>query len=483
MKILYIVLVAILPVGAFAADYTVKTSAGDYSNIITCVNSISAGDRCVVYSGTYPGGNITTSGSSNTTRKTLIADSGGTQPIISSAINVTDEEYITISGFEFSGMGAGQAVSGSGCGYITIHNNDINNTDIGIGTSGGGLLCDNILIDGNRFAEDRGDDVVKLNGEKWVVRNNTATDINDSLDEHIDFLQVHTCNNDMSDYVLIENNYYGRITGANTHFFLVNCGDSGGANNFIIRQNTIKDIGSGALSFSNFSPTGNGMSAYNNTFAEISGGSPPTWLDYIAAISGDISSETGIVSNNLLYNAVDPTGAEVVYPETGFSCLGSLVYEPGGTVTTDGCLQNCGSDCIVNSDPLFTDYSANLLTLTGSSPAVDNGFSLTTVAASDTGTGTILVVDNPYPFQDGWAGVDPDWIAVGTVINTVQIASINYSTGTITIANSISRNDGDDVWLYKKSDGGIVIVGDAPDIGAHEWQQQYYLTGSMPLVQ
>ncbi len=133
-------------------------------------------------------------------------------------------------------------------------------------------------------------------------------------------------------------------------------------------------------------------------------------------------------------------------------------------------------------DPLFVDASTTPLAdktdstipnleLQSSSPAIDKGGELTTVAIADTGTGTSLIVTDASYFQDGtWAPagtVQADWIAVGTVDNTVQISSI--SGNTITLANTISRSDGAFVWLYKKSDGEQVLYGSAPDAGANEY--------------
>lgn len=67
-----------------------------------------------------------------------------------------------------------------------------------------------------------------------------------------------------------------------------------------------------------------------------------------------------------------------------------------------------------------------------------------------------------------------DWIAVGTVSNTVQISSITYgaynSPGcTITLASPITWASSAPVWLYKKSDGTQVLYGTAPDYGASEY--------------
>jgi len=127
------------------------------------------------------------------------------------------------------------------------------------------------------------------------------------------------------------------------------------------------------------------------------------------------------------------------------------------------------------STTLFDPYDTTLpnLNLQSTSPAIDQGGALTTVAAADTGSGTSLVLADSLYFQDGSYAppgtVQADWIAVGTVGNTVQISSINHSTNTITLANSISRKSGDSVWLYKKSDGVRVLYGSAPDAGAYEY--------------
>jgi hypothetical protein len=92
---------------------------------------------------------------------------------------------------------------------------------------------------------------------------------------------------------------------------------------------------------------------------------------------------------------------------------------------------------------------------------------------SATGSGSTLTVDDASYFQDGWgfpAGtglgqISADWLRVGSS-TTGQISSINYSTNTITLASSISWNNGDPVYLSKKSDGIAVLNGSTPDVGA-----------------
>ena len=117
----------------------------------------------------------------------------------------------------------------------------------------------------------------------------------------------------------------------------------------------------------------------------------------------------------------------------------------------------------MNKDPLFTGYTSGDFTLKSNSPAKDAGGALTKVSASDFGGGTRLTVDDAGFFQDGWAGVAPDWIAVGTSGNAAHIASIDYANNIITLASPLSRGSGDPVWLYKDSSGRHERYGSAPE--------------------
>lgn len=138
----------------------------------------------------------------------------------------------------------------------------------------------------------------------------------------------------------------------------------------------------------------------------------------------------------------------------------------------------------ISGDPKFVDQDNFDLTLNVDSDAIDAGVSLAQVASIDTGSGVTLVVDDSRFFQDGWGmtdspfGVKADYIAVGTVTNTVLISSVSqsyspefdfYSGGTIILTQSITRSDGDDVWLVRGSSGITRLYGSAPDIGAEEF--------------
>lgn len=141
-----------------------------------------------------------------------------------------------------------------------------------------------------------------------------------------------------------------------------------------------------------------------------------------------------------------------------------------------GCCTAYGNPLFVNpdvSDP--TSLTLPDLRLQSTSGAIDGGIYLTQANGSGSNSKTLIVDDAMY-FQDATWGSDlargvtlfPDWIAIGTVTNVVQISSINYSTNTITLASPMSWNDNAPIWLYKKSDGTRVLYGTAPDFGASE---------------
>ena len=131
----------------------------------------------------------------------------------------------------------------------------------------------------------------------------------------------------------------------------------------------------------------------------------------------------------------------------------------------------------INPDISYkTSYILPDLKLKNNSPVIDKGIPLTYTKGSGS-TSLILIVEDAKYFQDGsWGSVlthgvthFPDEIAIGSVDNIVEIASINYDTNTITLASSKTWNDGDPIWLYKDSRGNQVLYGSAPDIGAFEY--------------
>lgn len=150
--------------------------------------------------------------------------------------------------------------------------------------------------------------------------------------------------------------------------------------------------------------------------------------------------------------------------------------------------------CSATGDPLFTNTdisdptSLTLPNLIPTNAAVRDGGTYLTLASGSGDNNVTLHVDgnDSLYFQDGTWGSDlargvtlfPDWIAIGTVTNTVQISSIDYATNTITLASPMTWADDAPIWLYKKSDGAIVLYGSAPDYGAYEYNPATGLKGS-----
>jgi hypothetical protein len=226
--------------------------------------------------------------------------------------------------------------------------------------------------------------------------------------------------------------------------------------------------GLGTSAYGNPNSQGSYNHIYNNTIFNTGLGnlltptlSADTYTSEHTGISFFNSANKGNASrNNLFYSTVKAYG--------GSTSAQTFANDWDGNKLGDPLFVNASK---TPGDP--NSESLPNLNLQPNSPAIDRGGALTTVAATDSGSGTTLVVADSLFFQDGSYApsgtVQADWIAVGTVMNTVQIVSINHSTNTITLANSISRQSGDPVWLYKTSDGVRVLYGSAPDAGAFEF--------------
>lgn len=445
--------------------YTVKAAGGgDYTTISGAEAVAVAGDIVEVYDGTYTESvTCTEDGTSDAWITFRAAD--GNSPVMTGGWNLDNRDYIEINGFT---MGGG--ISGDFASNIKILNNVIDGVYVGVMLSD----TDDVLISGNSFTNMTGD-AVRFFGDRCVVRNNIMMSEIDAGDVHMDFFQSWCDNSVTAQYVLIENNYYWDITGNNVHFALVNstssCGDP--AHHWIVRYNQVADIGSlGVYIDNNNAASGQTNNViYNNTWYALDGGSPSQTIAHVMNASPDSAAR-----NNLYQDAMYWVGVRGVAWTTGGEQSYNLYYDSTNTMTfTSPASGETGA--VKNQDPLLTDPDNYDFSLGVGSPAIDAGGPLTTVAATDTGTGTSLIVEKAEWFQPGWGGAEADTIAVGTVNNTVQIASIDYSTDTITLSSSISRNDGDSVWLYEDSSGVRVLYGDGPDIGAVETSTTNFIYG------
>jgi len=242
----------------------------------------------------------------------------------------------------------------------------------------------------------------------------------------------------------------------------------------IVRYNTLFDIGEKGLFFKQIT---NGDSdnnrTYNNTLHKIGYSYGQLGNVSYAGIFIHANSANNVVKNTVVDN-FHPNVTQYINDKSGTAVLANNWTKPDG-------------------DPLFSNTdlgSINAyktqpdLTLQPSSKLINAGTWLTRAHGSGNLSTTLIVEDANY-FQDAtWgsalANLQADHIAVGTTNNTTQIKSINYLTKTITLVSPISWSDGANIWLYKDSKGRVVLHGNAPDIGAHEYDDQKTLFMSQP---
>lgn len=178
------------------------------------------------------------------------------------------------------------------------------------------------------------------------------------------------------------------------------------------------------------------------------------------------------------------------YTNYGSVLKNNILYQYGGAAEMTALVANHENYSLLitnnwwttNGNPLFVSPDVSNLASTNQpqlalqqrSLAIDAGIPLT--LANGAGSASVtLIVDDALYFQDGtWgsalANHQPDKLAVGTLTNIVQISSIDYATQTIALSSSITWSDNDNVWLYSRNDGTLVLNGPAPDLGAFEYR-------------
>lgn len=203
--------------------------------------------------------------------------------------------------------------------------------------------------------------------------------------------------------------------------------------------------------------------------------------------SGNWPCYSAVFKNNLFYSNANSRSESYDVWESGNSSPLSDVIDPAkGNVTL---ANNYNADAGANIDPLFADTTLSdssswvlpNLSLSAGSPAIDQGDYLTQASGAGSSKDTLIVDDARY-FQDSNFGgaalswpssvtIAADWIAIGTVNDTVQIESINYTTNTIVLVSAMTWSDNANVWLYKDSDGTRILLGDNADAGAYEYAE------------
>lgn len=114
----------------------------------------------------------------------------------------------------------------------------------------------------------------------------------------------------------------------------------------------------------------------------------------------------------------------------------------------------------IEQNPQFVNADAGNFELQPSSPAIAAGAHLAHAAAAGTAT-TIVPVDDPYFFSDGYGIIPGDTILVGNN-PAVSITSVNTANGTLTVSTAVSFAAGDPV---DQADHN----GSAADLGAFEY--------------
>ena len=332
------------------------------------------------------------------------------------------------------------------------------------------------LIEGNDISESG--DCIYVQGSsptRTVIRNNYCHNFDSvGTSEHIDGVQLDGAAGTLSES-LIENNRFDTcvdVTGGNDcHVMLFQNGSFPAAENIIVRHNYAHSWASG-LGLG--SPTPDDeityMRVYHNTLAtEALGTSGGGGILVFEA------SHNGKFLNNIFYNVT--AGASSRSPTLTSGTVTGTLWD-SNVVYTAGYSGDWGSpysgeatySLFKNINPQFANYPSSAA-LSSSSTLINTAVPLTTVAVADSGSGVTLIANDARFFQalTTVPGVQADWICVGTVTSCVQISSITYTTNTITLVSGISRNDGDNIWLYKDSDGTQVLYGGTSDIGAYEY--------------
>ncbi len=492
-----------------AATYTVKAGGGgNFTTIQACAREAEPGDSCVVFAGTYDETpSLRTSGSAGSPI-TFTVNPGDCVTVTGFDLNAVS--YVTLGtpnarrctkdGLSFSGFEVtGGQIVWRRIGHVIIQNNYIHHTSgvclrgpasssrgdssyvyvlnntlsvcgtIGAGLQGGIQIEGNHwLIDGNTLSHV--EDGIYLYGAYMVVRNNTFGPLAsaDYTTQHPDGVES-TCKRGSDfplQHMLYENNTTINWGAGDAHGFLLRDAQSCGQTSNVIRFSQFLSLGSYWIA--NDSNSTNEL-IYNNSVENTQASAHAKDLSDLVFTHGDTGAN---VINNAIANSWRPgTSGYCVYldgsSQPGFVENHNLCFLSGWT----GNWQNPISGTtysrtdIFNKDPLFVNPNGDLHLRPGS-PAIGAGGPLTTAVGSGTGS-TSLIVANAGFFSDGYglAGVQADWIRIGPS-TTVQIASVDYATNVLTLANPVSWSSGASVYLYKNSNGDRVLTGANPDIGA-----------------
>ncbi len=491
---------------AQATVYTVNAAGGgNYTTISACAAVAVAGDTCQIYAGTYSGWSQSHNGSAGKPI-TFTANTGDTVKV-SSGIAISGSSYITISYLTLQGTITASSSTNhciidhntstaseffyipyvttpsAGAAYTSSDNVLSNNTTTGPNTNSIRVTIygDRNRVENNDFGGS-GDDCINVGGNNVVIRGNYCHDIDGSQSggsNHIDFVQNIGGACPTLTQSLIENNIEKNCTndGGNCHMVILRTnggnGSCGYSDNVIIRYNYAYNMNGMGFDIGGVGDQVTNPHIYNNTLAISTGapGSGPGGAAIFYSDSNNPSGVLGVMLNNVIYQTTtagySPIAGEKS-TDTKFE-NGNLTYTSGASSFGSPYSTEATYSSLQSKNPLFANYPTDG-TLQSGSPAKGAAVALTTVASSDTGSGTSLILNDARFFQPGWAGTQGDTIRIGAG-TTAQITQVNYSTNTVTLASSITRTSGQPVYLFKDSNGRALInEGSNLDIGAYPYQ-------------
>ena len=501
------------------AQSATPLSGVDCCSMATMNSSIDAGDTAYLRAGTYATAIVPSNSGSDGSRITIEAHTDETPTVTVSSRGFTlngSKSYITIDGITFQDCSAwGGIINNSH--YNEIANCTFDHTgwvggDKGIYVyTGGGDPCTHNWFHHNTFSRNAYDPsgCNDEGGHIWigVVGYGNADNYN-TIEDNVFSYGGHHLIEVWGKYNIIRNNVFhneGWMTGScswgpsarNSKYGhrCINIED-GGSNSEMFNLLENNRIGHSAFTFASgmdgnivltapgnivrfnysyYSETmglyfknraasaqGNNNRVYNNTLyynGQDSQLYPDEWtgwgdLDWRYSIIAGSGTSGNILKNNIIYDGYNDD----------FTGSGSYTAT-NNWVTTDGDPKFVNTDV---SDP--TSSTLPDLELRNDSPCLNGGTYLTQANGSGSDS-TTLIVDDVLYFQDGsWgsglSNITADYIAIGTIGNTVQISSIDYATNTITLSSAMTWDDEDPIWLYKDSDGTVVLYGTAPNYGA-----------------
>ncbi len=486
---------------AEATTYNVKAAGGgNYSTISACAAAAVAGDTCVIFAGTYNetvtpaksgslGSPITFSTNAGdsvtvgnwdlgTTSYVTVMGSSSAPMTVTGSVNWT---AITHDVLQYITLTNGGCVGGNGwytSGQPTSYNQFLNLT---INNCGGSPAGPAIELEGHYNLFDHiscayAQACITLSGQFNVIRNSTFGPTSAAVlgGQHSQPVENSVAcgggagQSDISggmQHLLYENNYSAQWRGGNSHgtALITDTGSTKcGTTSNVFRFSQTMDSGSYGIQIY----ASQNVYYYNDSFSntQLDAGSKDQ-EDYTL----DPNEPNSRTINNIFANMTRVGSQDwCIYGDSPLVENHNLCFNSGWTGAWSGPSTGGGSSYdpsdIFNKDPLFVNPDTNLL-LQSSSPAKGAGGALTTAVGSGAVSTSLTVADAGF-FSWGYGipNVQPDWIRIGPS-TTVQISNINYATNVITLANPVSWSGGASVYLYKNSNGTIVLASANPNIG------------------